>query len=400
MSSVGTIALIARREVSTRLFTKGNIWSMVIMVVIIVAAVVVGSILIGNDDGEEPQPVVAVEELAPLGEALVPAAESAGEPVRIESVGSPEEARTQVESGDAVAGLVGSVDAPELLTGEDTPNVFEGLVQGAAGQATLDQAIADLGGDPAAVQEQVAQATVTVTQVGEEGGFDVAAYLISFVILGLLFYLIVQTGTQIATGVVEEKTSRIVEILLATIRPWQLLTGKILGIGLVGFIQVGVMVGAGLIAAFATGLLEGVEVPIGGALGWSALWLLLGFLLFAALWGGAAALVSRQEEIGQVTTPLLIVLFIPFYATLFVVTNDPGGTLAQVLTYVPFSAPFAAPVRFAYGEIGAAEMLIAVAITLGTAVVLTLLAGRVYERGVLHTGGRLRLSQALSRGRA
>lgn len=400
MSPSGTVLLVARREVTTRLLTRGNLWSMGVMVVVVVAAIVVAALLIGRDQDVEPRPVAVTAGTEALARAAQAPATAAGAPLEVRVVGSDAQARSDLEAQEVVAALVGTADAPELLTGDDTPGAWESVLAAAASQQTVDQAIVDLGGDPAAVQQQVAGSALTVTSTGEDRGFDVASYVVSLAVMALMFYLIISTGTQIASGVVEEKASRIVELLLATIRPWQLLAGKVLGIGLVGIIQVTVIVVAALVAGTASGLLDGVDVPISGVLAWSAVWLLLGFLLFAVLWGGAAALVSRQEEIGQVTGPLMMLLFVPFYATMFLVVNDPSGAVARVMTLFPFSAPFAAPVRYAYGAIGTAEMLAAVAVTLVAVVACTLLAGRLYRSGVLHTGSRMRFREALRPARA
>jgi ABC-2 type transport system permease protein len=395
MTTSGTVLLVARREVTTRLVTRGNLWSMAVMVVVVVAAIVVAAILIDRNRDAEPRALAVTSSTEALARGFADAAEAAGEPLDVRVVASDDAARTALADQDVVAALVGSPAEPELLTGDDTPGSWEGAAGAATARAVVDQEIVDLGGDPVAVQEQVAASALTVTRTGEDRGFDVASYVVSLAVMALMFYLIISTGTQIASGVVEEKASRIVELLLATIRPWQLLAGKVLGIGLVGLIQVAVIVTAALVAGSTSGLLGGIDVPITGVLGWSAVWLLLGFLLFAVLWGGAAALVSRQEEIGQVTGPLMMLLFVPFYATMFLVVNDPSGVVARAMTLFPFSAPFAAPVRFAYGAIGTAEMLTAVAITLLAVVACTLLSGRLYHSGVLHTGSRMRFRDAL-----
>ncbi len=396
MTGWSTVRLIARREVQTRLVTKGSLWSVGTMVVVIVAAIVVASILINRE--EQAQPVAVTAGTAGLGDAVLASAQAAGQPLTVRIVDSDAQAQALTESGDVVAAIAGTGAEPQLIVGPDAPASLHAQVQRAVGQATVDQAISELGGNPAQVQQRVAQAQVSVIEVGNQREFDAPSFVVALAVLALLFYLIVSTGTQIATGVVEEKAGRIVEILLATVRPWQLLAGKVLGIGIVGFIQVAVLVVSALVAAITTGLLDGVEVPIGGVLIWSSVWLVLGFLLYSVIWGGAAALVARQEEIGQVTGPLMMVLFIPFYATMFVVVNDPSGSVARLMTFIPFSAPFAAPVRYAYDAIGTVDMLIGVAGTLIAIVLCTLLAGKVYQRGVVHTGGRLGLRQALRAG--
>ena len=108
-----------------------------------------------------------------------------------------------------------------------------------------------------------------------------------------------------------------------------------------------------------------------------------------------ARFVSRQEDIGSVTTPLLFLLFIPFYTTMFLVPNDPDTTLVRVLSQIPIFAPFMMPVRDAFGALEPLEMPLALAIAAATIPGLVWLAARVYQRGVLHTGGRMKLSEAL-----
>ncbi len=150
-------------------------------------------------------------------------------------------------------------------------------------------------------------------------------------------------------------------------------------------------IGAGILGV------TSVSVDIGSALVWLIVWFLLGYLLYALLFGGFAALVSRQEEIGSVTTPLMFLLFVPFYVTMFLVPTDPDSTLVRVLSQVPFFAPFMMPVRDAFGGPPVWEMPLAIAITAATIPVLIWLAARVYQRGVLHTGGRMKLAEALKR---
>lgn len=397
MSPARTIGLVAKREIQTRAFSKGALWSVGITVVIIVAGIIVASIFMNRESDAEAQDFAVTSQTEALGQALAAISDASGEPLELTTVGTDEEARSLVEEGDAVAGLAGSLASPVLYSGDDTPAAMEPMLTSAAGQVALNQAIVDLGGDPAAVQQDVAAVQVEVTYVGDDDGFDPAAYIVSFAVIMLMFYLIMMTGQQIAAGVVEEKQSRIVEILLATVRPWELLAGKVLGIGLIGFVQVFIFLAAAVGAASATGVLGGIDVPINSVLVWSIVWLIAGFLLYATLWGGTASLVSRQEDIGQAIAPLMILMFIPFYASMFVVVYDPSGLVAQIMTYVPFFAPFTVPVRVSYGEISTGEILIALGITALAIVACTWLAGRIYQRGILHIGSRLEFSQIFAR---
>ena len=144
-----------------------------------------------------------------------------------------------------------------------------------------------------------------------------------------------------------------------------------------------------------TGLLEGFEIDLGWTMLLVLVWFLLGYLIFSLLFGGFAALISRQEEIGAVTTPLMFLLFIPYYLAMFMVTASPDSTMVKVLSQIPFFSPFMMPVRDVYGGVETWEMALAFGIALATVPVLVWIAGRVYRRGVLHTGGRMKLTEAL-----
>ena len=243
----------------------------------------------------------------------------------------------------------------------------------------------------------LAAAVPQVESLAEEEPSDFGPeYLVAILSISLLLFALIGTGSLIAMGVVEEKTSRVVEILLATIRPSELLAGKILGIGIVGLGQVVILGGAAGASFAATGLLEGFQIDLGGTMVLVLLWFLLGFAVFSLLFGGFAALISRQEEIGAVTTPLMFLMFIPFYLAMFMGMSDSAdSTVMRVLSQVPFFAPFMMPVRHVYGAVEAWEMALAIGIAVATIPLLVWIAGRVYRRGVLHTGGRMKLSQAL-----
>ena len=237
--------------------------------------------------------------------------------------------------------------------------------------------------------------TVEALQPASQSGYEGPAYGISMVMISLLLGALISSGSIIAMGVVEEKTSRVVEILLATIKPTQLLAGKVLGIGVYGLFQIVVLAGALAGALAALGLTADIEVNIGASLALLIVWFLLGYALFALLFGGFAALVSRQEEIGSVTTPLMFLLFVPYYTTLFVVPGDPDSTVVRVLSQIPFFAPFMMPARDAFGAVAGWELALSMGIALLTIPLLVWVAARVYQRGVLHTGGRMKLAEAL-----
>ena len=128
------------------------------------------------------------------------------------------------------------------------------------------------------------------------------------------------------------------------------------------------------------------------------MWFLLGFTLYAVLWGSLASLVSRQEDIGSITAPVTLLMLVPFYTAMFTVPSDPDGFTVRILSQVPFFAPFVMPFRSAFTEVPLAEMLSAVAFSAVLIPLFVWLAATVYKRGILHTGSRMTLKQALGRG--
>src|SRR5690606_5032641 len=122
-------------------------------------------------------------------------------------------------------------------------------------------------------------------------------------------------------------------------------------------------------------------------------WFILGFLLYAILYGAAGSLVSRMEDAQNAVAPLTIVALVGYFFS-FAALNEPDGTVAIVGTYIPFSAPYVAPIRLAIGDISALEMTAAALITIATIAVLVRLAGRVYAGGLLRFGGRVRWLEA------
>lgn len=400
MSSADVIWRVAKREIKARMLTKANIVSMAVIVALIAVGTGVAAYFMNRDDAPPVTRVALAAEVTDLRDDLEAGAAERGldlELVELEAQQA-EALLDETPEGEEPldAFLDGDPAAPRMLVANIPDGEVLDLVSTAVQDHVRTEQISALGGDPDAVGEVLAAAVPQVEAVRTPDGdeFDGPAFVVAITMMSLLFGALIGTGSMIATGVVEEKTSRIVEILLATIKPTQLLAGKILGVGVYGLFQIGVLGVALAIAATVLGV-DALEIDVGSALLWLVVWFLIGYLLFALLFGGFAALVSRQEDIGSVTTPLLFLLFIPFYATMFLVPNDPDSTLVRALSLIPFFAPFMIPVRDAFGAVEAWEMAAALGISLVTIPALVWLAARVYRRGVLHTGGKMRLSEAL-----
>jgi ABC-2 type transport system permease protein len=216
------------------------------------------------------------------------------------------------------------------------------------------------------------------------------------VIVGiLLFVALMNAGQLVAQGVVEEKTSRVVELLLATLRPWQLMAGKVLGIGGVGLAQLVVVVGSAVAVALGFGILESTSLDIGSVAVWALVWFVVGFATYALVLAALAALVSRQEDIGSVTGPVLALMIVPYIIGISIAPYDPDNSIVVILSFVPFAAPFIMPIRQALGTAEGWEVALSLGLSLAVIPVLVWLAGRIYSNAVLYAGGRVKLKDAL-----
>jgi ABC-2 type transport system permease protein len=203
-------------------------------------------------------------------------------------------------------------------------------------------------------------------------------------------------GSLVAQGLVEEKSSRVMEFLLAAVRPRWLLAGKVVGLGLVGLIQLVIVGSVGLVVGLATGVLSSVG-PAVSALAWGLLWYVLGFLLYATVFAAVGALVSRQEDVQSVLMPVTAVLVVAFVLGFAVLSRNPTGTTASVLSLVPPLSPILMPGRLALAAAPVWQVLLALALTVATIVLLGRLGGKVYQNSLLRKDSRVTLRQALRR---
>ncbi len=169
-----------------------------------------------------------------------------------------------------------------------------------------------------------------------------------------------------------------------------LLAGKIIGHALLTLGQVVVISVAAPIAINIGGLAELLNV-MAPALGWFVPFLCLGFVLLAAMWAVTGSLVSRQEDLGSTTGVVMMLVMGPYFAVMFFSDN---ATVMTVLSYVPFSAAIAMPVRLFAGEAQVWEPLASLGLLAASVVLIVLVASRVYEGSLLQTGGKVRLSKA------
>jgi ABC-2 type transport system permease protein len=250
-----------------------------------------------------------------------------------------------------------------------------------------------------------AVATVRLTEAGIDlsppeivaleptSGPDPTSLIIANVGVIFLFISIFSFGYWVLSGVVEEKQSRVVEVVLSTVRPRDLLMGKVLGIGILGLVQLAVLVTTGLVAAtfFGTFTLPPTTMP---ALVMLVVWFVLGYTLYSTLFAVLGALASRMEEASNATMPIQFLAMGSYFVALLVVINDPSGTVARIASLFPPAAPMVVPMRTALGAIELWEILLSIGVTIVFIYALFVFGARVYSGAVLQTAGRIKLRDA------
>lgn len=394
-SSWPTVRLVAEREVVTRMRTKAYRLTTAAMVLAVIALIVLFKVI---GPGDQTITVAVAPAMSALAQPLEDAGEHSGTTIKTQTADDPQTARQQVRDGDVDAYLTGTPTAPRVVVHREAPDGLAVALTLLARQQALSSQVTSLGGDPAKVSAAVAGAAVPVSAL-EPPDPNQGQRIVLGVVVGLLIYLsLMLYGQQVAQGVVEEKTSRVVELLLATIRPWQLMAGKVTGIGIAGLLQLFLVAVVGTVAAVWSGVLDlNVAVTVGSVV-WAVVWFVVGFAMYALLFAAAGALVSRQEEVGSVTFPMMTLIIVPYVVGISVLPTDPENTLATILSLVPLTAPVLMPWRIAMGVAPAWQAWLALGLTLALIPVLVWLAGRIYRNSVLRTGTRVNLRDALRGG--
>ncbi|MEU7692405.1 ABC transporter permease [Microbispora hainanensis] len=355
--------LVAQREIRTRIRTKSYLISLAVSAVLVAALAFLPKVLGGDD----------TYDVGVVGEAPPPAAQLAYSRLPDEAA-----ARKAVVDGDLDAALINGNKV--LANGELDQRL--GLI--------LESAHRD-------AQIKAAGLTITpltVESVGADARYQGVRTGIATLIVMVLFFLLIYSSMFVAMGVVEEKGSRIVEILLTSVRPWQLLGGKIVGLGALGLVNLVVVIAAGLSASSATGFTADLPPGMGGIVVSAVVWFVLGYAFFSALAAAFGSLVSRQEELNSVLTPMTMLMMFT-YLTAYFAAVEPTGTVARVLSFVPPFSSMVMPVRTAAVDVPLVEILIAAVLMVVAVVAVLLGAARVYQRAVLRTGARVKLGEVV-----
>lgn len=278
-------------------------------------------------------------------------------------------------------------------------------VRVAATAAVQAHRLGAAGLDPASISrlmDPVAVSTARITETGEEGGDARSTFFAAYVLAFLMYFVIAMYGHSVMRSVIQEKVTRISEILVSTVRAVRLMAGKIIGVSAAALLQIGIWAALVVGVASQSGMLhERFGVPqstleafrldpgIGAIL--LALFV-VGFLLYAALFAALGAAMSSEQEAQPFQMVLLLPLIVPLLF-LGAITNEPDGSIATFLGQFPLTAPVALPMRLAAAPVPWTQIALSLAGMLLAGSVIAWIAGKIYRAGILATGKKASLSE-------
>lgn len=379
--------IVARREIISKLTDRAFIFGTLGLIGILAAAFGVQAFMANK--ASEYAVVTSSSAAQQMAEQVKTVAEAEDDKltVTLTTAGDDAAATAAVKDDKAVAWLHQGDDG-WILTGRD--EVPEDLTTSAT-EAIRDTTLKTNAAAAGTTVEALSRGSAVTTAV-LDGDADraVVAKIVGFA-LAMLFYLASFTfGLALANSVVEEKASRIVEIITTKISVRELLAGKVMGNLALAFAQMALFVGVGLIGLSFTEFDRFLPM-VSGAVGWFVIFFAVGFGLVACLWAVAGALASRTEDVQSTSTPLTMLTMAMFFAALLV-----DGTAKTVLSFVPPFSSIIMPMRVLEGSAPWWQALVALAILVASAALIVRAAARLYQRSLLQTQGRLSIKQAWS----
>jgi ABC-2 type transport system permease protein len=383
--------LVARRELWQRGRSRAFVISTVVLLLAVALGVALPAILSRN---AKPERVGVVGgSTATLTSVVTEAGRLAG--VKVTVVPEPDVAAAEagLRSGNLSAVLVNNTEVLVKQVPIGGTASAGGTLSGALAQlAGLSKLFEQVPGAAAAAAHGIA---LPVRGLEPPSG-SLANRLTGLFTVVLVWILISVYGSQIAMGIGEEKSSRVVEVLLSSMRPVQLLIGKVLGIGLLALAQTAAMVVVFVVAGFAAGsdLVHGAAIGIVVAGG---VFVVLGYAFYCTAYAAAGSLVSRQSDVNSVIMPVQLPLIIAYALSYTVIYANGANAFYHVLGFLPPTAPIAMPVLYAAGDVPVWQVVVSAAACAAGTVWMARVAAGIYSRSILRTGGRIRLSQVLRR---
>jgi ABC-2 type transport system permease protein len=380
------LLMVTRRELAVRVRGTAFRVSTIIVLIVTAAGIAIPAGLIGGPQ----QFTVAVTAQAPRTVAAAVRAGAKASGLKVKAVRTADRAAAVrlVEQGRATAAVAAD---GEIIWKADPNSTLNPVLSAAVQQAIIIQRAANLGLSTGTTTRLLAPVRAPVTQLHRQSQ-RTARTIVAEVGMILLYIAIAVYGGYVLTGIVEEKSSRVVEVLLSRLPPSSLLGGKIAGIGLAGltqFLTVAATAAVTLLLTRPTGLPPGTFT----AIPMLVVWFVLGFAFYSLLYGSLGSMASRIADAQAAASPV-IALLVVIYILAFVAVANPGAGWVTIVSMLPPSAPIIMPLRAALVDVPAWQLMLAVVFMLGGIYGLFRVGARLYKNAVLHTGARLRLRDA------
>jgi ABC-2 type transport system permease protein len=390
-----TFYLIARREFVTRVRSRFFLIGTAVLMVLLAGYIVLQALVIGRSTTTVKVGFVGDSQV--LAQPLKASAPTDNLRVETHLVPDVRTGEGQVRAGALDVLVSGNPASPDVTVKDQVNPTVAATLDGLVRQVALNEALSASGVDAAAIEAKVANAGIHLLTLDPNAAQRIQREVVGIFVAALLYVALVVYGSIVAAGVVEEKANRIIEILLSTVRPRQLLFGKVVGIGLVGFVQLLLLGAVALVAVAKTQVIDVPNVGVTAVAG-GLLWFVLGFVFYALIFAAGGSMVSRQEDVGAVTGPITM-LIVGTYLVFFWVAANPDNALGVALSVIPPFAPILMPARMATGDAQAWQVVLAIGLTLAAIGGMNALAARIYSNSVLRVGSRVKLLEAW-RGRA
>ncbi len=426
---------IVRRELVERVRTKAFLIGTFLLPVFIVGMMVVPTLLMSGTArtkriaivdgtsqriGAQVQAGLGAQTFSRDGEELprydiaVVGAAGRVEAVRDSLVALTGFARDEMPTGlDGVLVLTdATVDAGDATYLGGDAGSLEGVgeLRRALSSVLMQTRLSNAGVDPAIVGRALMPADLETRKVtdgrltGESGG---ASFALAYAMGILLYFGIFFYGQQTATSVIEEKNSRIMEVLASSLTPFEMLLGKIVGVGLTGLLQLGIWGGVLYLALSRRAELAGLFGADPNAVASLALpsfppdllvifllYFVLGFLIYGALFAAVGSMVNTVQEMQQFLFPVMMLIIFAFFG-MFAVLNDPTAGLGVTFSFIPFFAPIVMPVRWSMASVPIGELALSLTGMVVGVLAVAWFAGRIYRTGILMYGKKPTVREVL-----
>ena len=386
----GQVGLVARREIRERV--KGRTFRIATLVILLAIAAAI-TIPVVTKNSKSTQHIGVVGTLSKPLRATVVATGAALLHTTVNLVDEPSlsAAEQALDTGKVIAVIDGTTRILVNRPIEGDTSTSAVLVRTLAASIGLQAGLEHAGIPPLRAAELAHPPPLPVTSL-KPSTQNQTARTTSVYGLILTYVLLTQYGTWLLMGVIEEKSSRVIEVLLSTLTPRQLLTGKVIGIGAVAMLQAALIVAVALVLGAAEGstLLHGTA-PLEVAS--SLLWVVLGYSFYSWVYAAGGSLADRQDQVQSLAFPLQIPILFGYIVSITSLGTGGVPLLEKVLAYIPLTAPFAMPVLVGQGDATWWQFLISVGLTLAAIVAVARLASAIYFRAILRTGGRVHVRE-------